>query len=43
MTIRLDVSGIRDRLAAEFGPVDVAVVARYVEDLVHAGALGWRP
>ena len=36
------VSGIRDALSAEYGPVSQDVVARYVEDLVRAGVVEWR-
>jgi len=33
---------VRDALAAEFGPVPLDVVARYVEDLVRVGVAEWR-
>jgi hypothetical protein len=33
---------IRNALAAEFGPIPLAVVARYVEDLVRVGVAEWR-
>ena len=36
------VSEIRDALSAEFGPVPVGVVARYLEDLVGVGTMRWR-
>jgi hypothetical protein len=36
------VSEIRDALSAEYGPVDQGVVARYVEDLVRVGVVGWK-
>jgi hypothetical protein len=36
------VTEIRDALAAEYGPVPVAVLARYLEDLVRVGVLRWR-
>jgi hypothetical protein len=36
------VTRIRDALAAEYGPVPVSVVARYLEDLVRVGVLRWR-
>jgi len=36
------VSEIRNLLAAEFGPIDQTVVARYLEDLVAAGVTEWR-
>jgi hypothetical protein len=36
------VQEIRDALSAEFGPVAVAVVARYLEDLVRVGVIQWR-
>jgi hypothetical protein len=37
-----DVTGIRDALSAEFGPVPTQVVSRFVEDLVDAGLAEWR-
>lgn len=37
-----DITGIRDALSAEFGPVPTEAVARYVEDLVAAGLAEWR-
>lgn len=37
------VTHLRHFLTAEFGPVPVEAVARYVEDLVSVGALAWRP
>ena len=33
---------IRDALSAEFGPVGLAVVARYLDDLARVGAIGWK-
>ena len=36
------VSDIRDALSAEFKPVEVKVVGRYIEDLVKVGALKWK-
>ncbi len=33
---------IRDALSAEFGPVSLAVVARYLDDLARVGAIGWK-
>ncbi len=36
------VTGIRDALAAEFGPVSIAEVARYLDDLVAVGVVEWR-
>lgn len=39
---RRSVSDIRNALSAEFGPVDLAVVARSLEDLVKVGALQWK-
>lgn len=36
------VSEIRDALAAEYGPVALSVVARYLEDLVKVGVVRWR-
>jgi hypothetical protein len=36
------VQEIRDALSAEFGPVSVAVVARYLEDLVSVGVMAWK-
>lgn len=35
------VSGIRDALSAEYGPVPLDEVARYVEDLVRVGVVAW--
>jgi hypothetical protein len=32
---------IRDALSAEFRPVLLEVVARYVDDLVQVGVVGW--
>jgi len=37
------VSGIRNALSAEFGPIATADVARYLEDLVAAGVVRWAP
>jgi hypothetical protein len=39
---RRSVSEIREVLSAEFGPVALPVVARYVEDLVRVGVAEWR-
>jgi hypothetical protein len=39
---RRTLSEIRDALAAEFGPVPLDAVARYVEDLVTVGVVEWR-
>jgi hypothetical protein len=39
---RRSVSQIRNALSAEFGPVAVPVVARYLEDLVGVGVVEWR-
>jgi hypothetical protein len=39
---RRTVSDIRAALSAEFGPVDVGVVARYFDDLVRAGVVRWK-
>ncbi|RMF64610.1 MAG: DUF4910 domain-containing protein, partial [Calditrichaeota bacterium] len=36
------VSQIRDAVSAEFGPLELAVVSRYFEDLVRAGAMKWK-
>jgi hypothetical protein len=36
------VSQIRDALAAAYGPVEQAVVARYIEDLVRVGVAAWQ-
>jgi hypothetical protein len=36
------VTEIRNSIAAEFEPIDAAVVARYLEDLVTAGVAEWR-
>ncbi len=35
-------SGIRDALAAEYGPVSYEVVKRYVEDLIRVGVVRWQ-
>jgi hypothetical protein len=37
-----DITAIRDALSAEFGPVPMEVVARFVEDLVEAELAEWR-
>lgn len=37
------VTHVRHFLTAEFGPVPVEAVARYMEDLVSIGALAWKP
>lgn len=39
---RRTVSQIRNALSAEFQPVPVPVVARYIEDLVRVGVADWR-
>jgi hypothetical protein len=36
------VTQIRDALAAEFGPVSIAEVARYLDDLATVGAIEWK-
>jgi hypothetical protein len=36
------ISAIRNSLSAEFGQIETAVVARYIEDLVKVGALAWK-
>ncbi len=36
------VTAIRDALAAEFGPVSIAEVGHYLDDLVTVGVVGWR-
>jgi len=36
------VGAIRNALAAEFGPIETAAVARYLEHLVEAGILRWK-
>jgi hypothetical protein len=36
------VTGIRDALAAEYGPVSYEVVKRYVEDLIEVGVVRWK-
>jgi hypothetical protein len=38
---RRNVTEIRDALSAEFGPVPVGAVARYLEDLVTVGVVQW--
>ena len=35
------VSGIRNALSAEFGPIETAAVARYLEDLVEVEVVRW--
>jgi hypothetical protein len=37
-----DITGIRDALSAEYGPVPTQAVARFVEDLVATGLAEWR-
>jgi hypothetical protein len=37
------VSEIRDAVSAEFEPVDLAAVAEYLEVLVKAGAIRFKP
>jgi len=39
---RRSVSEIRDALAAEFGPVPLEAVGRYLDDLVSVGVVRWR-
>jgi hypothetical protein len=39
---RRTVSDIRDALSAEYGPVALATVARYLEDLVRVGVVKWK-
>jgi hypothetical protein len=39
---RRTVSDIRDALSAEYGPVAIAIVARYLEDLVRVGVVKWK-
>jgi len=36
------VSEIRNAVAAEYGPIDKALVARFIEDLVRAGLARWQ-
>jgi hypothetical protein len=36
------VTQIRDAIAAEFGPVTIAMVGRYLDDLVTVGAIEWK-
>jgi hypothetical protein len=36
------ISEIRNMLSAEFEPIDEAVVAHYIEDLVGVGVIGWK-
>jgi aminopeptidase YwaD len=36
------VADIRNALSAEFGPIELKVVARYVEDLVKVGVVKWK-
>jgi hypothetical protein len=36
------VADIRNALSAEFGPIELKVVARYVEDLVKVGVAKWK-
>jgi hypothetical protein len=36
------VSDIRDALSAEYGPVALATMARYLEDLVRVGVVKWK-
>jgi hypothetical protein len=38
---RRNVTEIRDALSAEFGPVPMGAVARYLEDLVTVGVVQW--
>lgn len=39
---RRTVSDIRNALSAEYGPVAIATVARYLEDLVRVGVVKWK-
>ncbi len=39
---RRTVSDIRNALSAEYGPVAIAIVARYLEDLVRVGVVKWK-
>jgi len=39
---RRGISEIRDALAAEFGPVPLEAIARYLEDLVTVGVIRWK-
>jgi hypothetical protein len=39
---RRTVSRIRDALSAEFGPVELEVVSRYLDDLARAGVVRWK-
>ena len=36
------VTQIRDALAAEYGPVSIAEVSHYLDDLAKAGVIEWR-
>ena len=36
------VTDIRNALSAEFGAVNASVIARYLEDLVRVGVMGWK-
>ncbi|KPK64076.1 MAG: hypothetical protein AMS21_06390 [Gemmatimonas sp. SG8_38_2] len=36
------VTDIRDALAAEFGPVTIGTIARYLDDLVTVGVMEWK-
>jgi hypothetical protein len=39
---RRTVTEIRDALSAEYGPVAIAVVGRYLDDLARAGVVRWK-
>ncbi|MCH7783633.1 DUF4910 domain-containing protein [candidate division KSB1 bacterium] len=38
----LNVTSIRSALSAEYGPVPIEVVTRYIEDLIKAGVVRWK-
>ena len=38
----LNVTSIRSALSAEYGPVSIEVVTRYIEDLIKAGVVRWK-
>ena len=38
---RRDVQAIRDAVSGEYGPVDIAAVQRFVDDLVSIGLVEW--
>ena len=39
---RRDVTQIRDAVAAQFGPVTIATIGRYLDDLATVGVIGWK-